>query len=132
MWGRPGYAGHRGSAGRNTPTGVGKIVRWSAIPQTGWKHPHGRGEDSSTPCPGMAHKETPPRAWGRFIFVHVEPFSLGNTPTGVGKISLTVIRAVPVQKHPHGCGEDSVPGIVPDPPEETPPRVWGRLHSNQP
>ena len=72
---------------RNTPTGVGKTLWRKCGSHYYWKHPHGRGEDSSpytVPLTESKHphgrgedgldlipahtiQETPPRAWGRLI-----------------------------------------------------------------
>ncbi|SMG66897.1 hypothetical protein BMETH_764_0 [methanotrophic bacterial endosymbiont of Bathymodiolus sp.] len=50
----------------------------------------------------------------------------GNTPTGVGKTSQTVLRQSQKQKHPHGRGEDSDTTVNSLKAKETPPRAWGR------
>ena len=52
--------------------------------------------------------------------------SPGNTPTGVGKTKRTRSAGDPIQKHPHGRGEDQRPAPSGLPRLETPPRAWGR------
>ncbi len=110
------------------------------------KHPHGRGEDSHTLRPASTSLETPPRAWGRQYgadriitatetpprawgrpLLNQKPEKLdGNTPTGVGKTSLTSCCQMKRPKHPHGRGEDNSDDSLRRSSEETPPRAWGR------
>ena len=33
---------------------------------------------------------------------------IGNTPTGVGKTVIALMTCLPLKKHPHGRGEDSM------------------------
>ena len=74
------------------------------------KHPHGRGEDLLCHYKTEYRKETPPRAWGRPCDVRYALHTLRNTPTGVGKTDQYKIRFSFMQKHPHGRGEDPLPG----------------------
>ena len=69
----------------NTPTGVGKTIVFALGWNSGWKHPHGRGEDHQLNHKAAMSAETPPRAWGRQSFARNHECSFGNTPTGVGK-----------------------------------------------
>ena len=96
------------------------------MPQSGKKHPHGRGEDSP-PEPVTFHaEETPPRAWGRHEGCYRAVQHGRNTPTGVGKTYPKGSRLHMSQKHPHGRGEDAPSHNSVSPPVETPPRAWGR------
>ena len=45
-WGRLGDVIEAVEHDGNTPTGVGKTVRWTDVANSGQKHPHGRGEDT--------------------------------------------------------------------------------------
>ena len=54
----------------------------------------------------MVEAETPPRAWGRDCVTDFALSELRNTPTGVGKSTAFSGRSVPMQKHPHGRGEE--------------------------
>src|SRR5690606_35888281 len=96
----------RSSAARNTPTDVGKTRPAPLRTALKWKHPHGRGEDSSIlrASPGTA--ETPPRTWGRRCPVGGAITDIGNTPTDVGKTPRLLTGRSSRQKHPHGRGED--------------------------
>jgi len=77
----------------------------------------------------MSDQETPPRVWGRYDG-DVEGALLDrNTPTGVGKMGLSSTKWPPMRKHPHRCGEDPASTPPSYPPQETPPRVWGRYSS---
>ena len=114
----------------NTPTGVGKTADGSSKCCVIRKHPHGRGEDMSSPNPCAVSTETPPRAWGRRSREHHRAESTGNTPTGVGKTISTPKSWTVTKKHPHGRGEDSAAGCKSTKAQETPPRAWGR-HRHQ-
>ncbi len=127
-WGRPNECFKGGRWSRNTPTGVGKTGTQALTPLGHKKHPHGRGEDAKLTLLIYAKQETPPRAWGRPDYpVHDSTFDR-NTPTGVGKTFVALIRESKIQKHPHGRGEDSPPPPELPAPPETPPRAWGRLN----
>ena len=105
-WGRRGFFALHPSFVRNTPTGVGKTVTTAALPTTSEKHPHGRGEDCEQSHVLSYLKETPPRAWGRHHKTLQKFLYHRNTPTGVGKTASIVINIMPLEKHPHGRGED--------------------------
>ncbi len=111
---------------RNTPTGVGKTDIFRSYVRQSWKHPHGRGEDSSGVEVIHPHRETPPRAWGRQKVVERGGVDGGNTPTGVGKTTPLAARWCDRRKHPHGRGEDNLCGVMVLATLETPPRAWGR------
>ena len=72
--------------------------------------------------------ETPPRAWGRPAQGNVAQYTLGNTPTGVGKTFHPITATFCVQKHPHGRGEDQLFQLGFFLLQETPPRAWGRRY----
>ena len=94
------------------------------------KHPHVRGEDLFSLASLRSSAETPPRAWGRRGRSEAECKHLRNTPTCVGKTSLTSAHRGTMGKHPHVRGEDfnKLSGTVSD--VETPPRAWGRRSHN--
>ena len=84
-WGRHACRLYRGPGTGNTPTCVGKTRRGRLKPCLLRKHPHVRGEDSSSSAACCALAETPPRAWGR-LKQHVDSLDQRrNTPTCVGK-----------------------------------------------
>ena len=125
-WGRP----HRLRLAfvylRNTPTCVGKTLAVPILTSPSKKHPHVRGEDSSTPSPCDSDGRTPPRAWGRPRFWFRCDSPGGNTPTCVGKTCFQETIAGPYGKHPHVRGEDSTSERLTPFWSETPPRAWGR------
>ena len=49
----------------NTPTCVGKSPVKNVFGLSVWKHPHVRGEESTSTTSRTTLLETPPRAWGR-------------------------------------------------------------------
>ncbi len=91
---------------RNTPTSVGKTFPGRASGSAAWKHPHERGEDSSSRARPAFSAETPPRAWGRPGRRYPSFLDLGNTPTSVGKTAGETYVDMAKEKHPHERGED--------------------------
>ena len=91
------------------------------------KHPHERGEDPQSLGTLGAYAETPPRAWGRQSERKVCRLQGRNTPTSVGKTLLSYRVTHTLWKHPHERGEDFPRKPKSRPPQETPPRAWGRL-----
>ena len=85
-----------------------------------------RGEDAAFSTAWPSPTETPPRVWGRPLRLRLRPAGHGNTPTGVGKTDMQRLPQLCHEKHPHGCGEDSVSHRAVFSLSETPPRVWGR------
>ena len=117
--------------------------------ETDMEPPRGRGEDARSVHARWAWWETPPRtwgrpeddgprdhaigpthgAWGRLMEVGAKLLGHGNTPTGVGKTLLRLRRSSSRRKHPHGRGEDGRPPSPMSKWVETPPRAWGRPHT---
>ena len=129
-WGRqPAHVAH-GTGEGNTPTCVGKTTADDSERRTGRKHPHVRGEDLNLGVAGGQSIETPPRAWGRLLYVSNCALSTRNTPTCVGKTFPKISMAFTVKKHPHVRGEDSPLANASSEPIETPPRAWGRRVSS--
>ena len=128
-WGRVDVYERSVKCRRNTPTGVGKSLREILHQQLIWKHPHGRGEETASIKSCTTCAETPPRAWGRAPKQSQLIDYLGNTPTGVGKRLSDKSCGQVDRKHPHGRGEES--GMIPESrlSRETPPRAWGREHT---
>src|SRR5690606_7269087 len=126
-WGRPFSSLDGCILRRNTPTDVGKTQRRAHAATSVWKHPHGRGEDSSRAHSRCSTGETPPRTWGRPRLRRINRTAVGNTPTDVGKTRMPGAVRSRQRKHPHGRGEDvnALRGSTST--EETPPRTWGRL-----
>ena len=133
----------------NTISGVQSSIRHRNTPPTvpfrKRLAPHVRGEDSygryllgSYGDPHMCGEapkfvariscvlETPPRAWGRPLFVIFAVRLSRNTPTCVGKTGLPLLRACRIWKHPHVRGEDFSSPCHVLINVETPPRAWGR------
>ena len=88
-----------------------------------------RGEDKGKYGKQWRASETPPRAWGRLVYVIINLVYVGNTPTCVGKTSTISRPARLPWKHPHVRGEDNLLLRVHTVKQETPPRAWGR-HRN--
>ena len=105
-WGRLNDAAGPYAGQGNTPTHVGKTDPTSAPSRRTRKHPHARGEDRPRAILLVRSRETPPRTWGRLSVLALEVCRLGNTPTHVGKTSLTCTYPTSAQKHPHARGED--------------------------
>ena len=125
-WGRHACRLYRGPGTGNTPTCVGKTRRGRLKPCLLRKHPHVRGEDSSSSAACCALAETPPRAWGR-LKQHVDSLDQRrNTPTCVGKTYVLDRQTDSNEKHPHVRGEDHGEADPSGTGLETPPRAWGR------
>ena len=110
-----------------------------------------RGEDARTSSIHAEIWETPPRAWGRRMALRTFPVKIetpprawgrrqpgdarrqkrGNTPTCVGKTTISISLYLYTEKHPHVRGEDLMRGDYDDYHEETPPRAWGRLRKRE-
>ena len=90
------------------------------------KHPHVRGEDCAMSKAPNPSPETPPRAWGRRLFIFLNFSPRGNTPTCVGKTHAERARTRRYRKHPHVRGEDTGSHCQAIFYKETPPRAWGR------
>ncbi len=105
-WGRPFAPVSDLLPGRNTPTCVGKTLQVCVVVSVTSKHPHVRGEDTTSSKGCSTPAETPPRAWGRQMpspSLQVKP---GNTPTCVGKTKRKSRKRKARWKHPHVRGED--------------------------
>ena len=126
-WGRLSFAWVAFFLLGNTPTCVGKTVRFAQSDMTQGKHPHMRGEDPSPDAEAVSFVETPPHAWGRRLIEYCTNVPNGNTPTCVGKTYSEIRRFFYGEKHPHMRGEDTSPGIFFRFFLETPPHAWGRL-----
>ena len=129
-WGRPFPAFRHGCACRNTPTSVGKTTRCARLSSWAWKHPHERGEDSTSTTSASRWRETPPRAWGRPEWHLYRGAAFRNTPTSVGKTGSSAALTISSGKHPHERGEDVFFGHQQTLRLETPPRAWGRPTSH--
>ncbi len=126
LWGRQRGRCHGGISRGNTPTPVGKTFPIQYATPFIQKHPHACGEDARPLGPGIPGLETPPRLWGRRQPCTYRVSIMGNTPTPVGKTSLSRLRRHDGRKHPHACGEDIPRWPFKMPLRETPPRLWGR------
>ena len=128
MRGRPNALMTTHQASRNTPAYAGKTYcRMYQAPQR-WKHPRVCGEDSGMVYSDIKTGETPPRMRGRPPRRSEQWILLRNTPAYAGK-TITCAKGSPVsEKHPRVCGEDQIRVLNRILPEETPPRMRGRLY----
>ena len=107
-WGRQSLPDEWRTTGRNTPTCMGKTSLNNALKFAKEKHPHVHGEDPVLAFSNNPPPETPPRAWGRPSSRALINSAFGNTPTCMGKTSISSKRMHLFQKHPHVHGEDCV------------------------
>ncbi len=114
----------------DTPTCVGKILTQLDSEAKPYRHPHVCGEDSDDPKECKTCEGTPPRVWGRFIFIKLVAVFARDTPTCVGKIISDVLKNHHTGGHPHVCGEDPIHDAVTGNDVGTPPRVWGRFNDS--
>ena len=125
-WRRRSREFHKLFRGRNTSTDVEKTHHTARVGRCGQKHLHGRGEDLACSPQNRAWLETPPRTWRRPSKERTATSSLRNTSTDVEKTTRQQTLTVPVEKHLHGRGEDSMTKALPYTLRETPPRTWRR------
>ncbi len=125
-WGRHSLDRKDFASKRNTPTCVGKTLAHFYQFGQQWKHPHLRGEDAVLYRRKRGDLETPPPAWGRRRKTSQACFSVGNTPTCVGKTLFFRLAGVYRGKHPHLRGEDLTVCSNRILAVETPPPAWGR------
>ena len=115
---------------RFTPTGVGTMRDVQEVCDICTVHPHGRGDNRSSPSNSNHSNGSPPRAWGQCrirIRAHRPP---RFTPTGVGTMtsSRALNRRSPV--HPHGRGDNTPCGARAAARAGSPPRAWGQCRKS--
>ena len=111
---------------RFTPTCVGKTTSPSLGLKLSSVHPHVCGENPASQGETMAQAGSPPRVWGKLLFLIFTVSLLRFTPTCVGKTTGTGTGTGIQAVHPHVCGENhttvrSIATWV-----GSPPRVWGK------
>ncbi len=89
VWGRVFVKQSGGGVRRDTPTCVGKSSLISRGARAVRGHPHVCGEESPDRCPANPARGTPPRVWGRVYSLLLSSTTRGDTPTCVGKSSLS-------------------------------------------
>ena len=108
------------------PTCVGTACLWTGQVQQKTVHPHVRGDGAmSSPRSGL-NTGSPPRAWGRLIYLNKTCYNGRFTPTCVGTAIFQPRGLKPLSVHPHVRG-DGATGLA----KEfsvfgSPPRAWGR------
>ena len=78
-WGRDCVTDFALSELRNTPTGVGKRCRHPRKPCAGWKHPHGRGEESRLAFDTYRRRRNTPTGVGKRAHSNFKQFEYYNT-----------------------------------------------------
>ncbi len=114
---------------RFTPMGVGTIRAHSARRASPTVHPHGRGDNASSPmerrgCPG-----SPPRAWGQSLLLDTNLGLKRFTPTGVGTMTARAGWMSMMTVHPHGRGDNPEREREKASKNGSPPRAWGQFNT---
>ena len=91
---------------RFTPTGVGTMLRVSAICRHRSVYPHGRGDNNIPRGEGDDLDGSPPRAWGQCCGARGGCVRHRFTPTGVGTIRPDPRTMKAMTVHPHGRGDN--------------------------
>ncbi len=125
-WGKPVQKSFVSLSFRNTPTCVGKTLRYVRLCSVYQKHPHMRGENVVPVPSARCVIETPPHAWGKPMIGLAKIVLSRNTPTCVGKTFGSSIQCVGSGKHPHMRGENQYKPKEPEFKPETPPHAWGK------
>ena len=125
VWGNPGIVVPDVSAGRFTPTGVGKSFTVSVSPPRVAVHPHRCGEIISNFSMSITDSGSPPQVWGNRLCKHGNFHARRFTPTGVGKSFAVPVSSSWTAVHPHRCGEIYKILLVGAIPRGSPPQVWG-------
>ncbi len=69
---------------------------------------------------------SPPRVWGKRLLSLQNLTQARFTPTRVGKTLPGAREFAGETVHPHACGENRLPDVVPGVVVGSPPRVWGK------
>ena len=69
---------------------------------------------------------SPPRAWGQCLQPAPQAPSRRFTPTGVGTMMCSSYCTISASVHPHGRGDNYVPGSASGALYGSPPRAWGQ------
>ena len=89
-------------------------------------HPHGRGDNRSSPESRIDNHGSPPRAWGQSRASAARWGAFRFTPTGVGTIRRRPARRIRRAVHPHGRGDNTYPSRSLTISYGSPPRAWGQ------
>ena len=111
----------------NTPAYAGKTHLPECKRIAHGKHPRVCGEDATVSASMTGARETPPRMRGRPNSQGSQRSPERNTPAYAGKTGEIQKRMRKSRKHPRVCGEDCQQNLPGPLPEETPPRMRGRL-----
>ncbi len=91
---------------RYTPTCVGKTLEDGTELILDTVHPHVCGENEVKVYRKDVKEGTPPRVWGKRIYVQAPSSSFRYTPTCVGKTISYGRNDHDLKVHPHVCGEN--------------------------
>ena len=110
---------------RFTPTCVGTFRKILCKCNSGWVHPHVRGDINTPDATLTSPIGSPPRAWGHFPSFYAFFFFLRFTPTCVGTFSRGRGRPHRGLVHPHVRGDIRISAGRRALAIGSPPRAWG-------
>ena len=125
-WGQSSFLSLLRRNRRFTPTGVGTMCRITHAGTGSSVHPHGRGDNASSPGAASSCNGSPPRAWGQCHNSWGLSHHIRFTPTGVGTMPLRAMPSKANPVHPHGRGDNDARGVGDPAPVGSPPRAWGQ------
>ncbi len=94
-------------------------------------HPHGRGDNMTTPKNFFPSSGSPPRAWGQPPYGRFMGEIRRFTPTGVGTTPAACRNRPRRPVHPHGRGDNKDVSADEQPALGSPPRAWGQLRPHR-
>ena len=115
---------------RFTPTCVGTTSSRARRISSVSVHPHVRGDDWGGCIVYTAFGGSPPRAWGRRVWVGSHLRFNRFTPTCVGTTYQAQTGPASVAVHPHVRGDDYPAAVVSGYISGSPPRAWGRRRAS--
>ena len=126
VWGKrdPQFAARDGDG--FTPTGVGKTTPEICFMMIQKVHPHRCGENAWRRRRLFISAGSPPQVWGKQSPPSAAIYTVGFTPTGVGKTQSDWTGLSHSQVHPHRCGENFESSGGPSCATGSPPQVWGK------
>ncbi len=128
LWGKQNGRIRALQARRFTPTPVGKTFSNRLPCDLSAVHPHACGENRPHRPTTARSRGSPPRLWGKRSGRSSSGSSRRFTPTPVGKTYQAHLKHLPIQVHPHACGENMFHLSFRYSARGSPPRLWGKRH----
>ncbi len=126
LWGKPHLHQRLNVHLRFTPTLVGKTTSPARLGAPPTVHPHACGENAARSWTDSRIDGSPPRLWGKPSAARWQRRLGRFTPTLVGKTIGNATMVLPIEVHPHACGENATAWLALAKRGGSPPRLWGK------